>query len=282
MNRTRLLFIGVLALALGGLLSSFVYRTLQARTTAGSPSGVDVVVASDDLQVGAKVEDQNVKLVKLPADALPGNIFHLKSSVVGRGVVLPIAKGEFLLPSKLAAPNAGAGMPALIPPGMRAVSVHVNEVVGVAGFVVPGTRVDVLLTGNPAGSTEAQTTTPLENVAVLASGQRLERNAAGQPQTTPVITLLVTPEDAQKLTLASSEGRIQLSLRNPLDTHQEKIPAVRNQSLYYGGGPPPVPPTNKTSKVKQAPKTQTLPQKTDAYTITVIRGTEKKEIQFDH
>ncbi len=111
-------------------------------------------MAANDIAVGAKVEDRDVKTVRFPAADLPANCFHLKSSVVGRGAILPIAKGEFFLPNKLAGENAGSGMPSLIPPGMRAVSVRVNEVIGVAGFVVPGTRVDVLLTGNPNGSSD--------------------------------------------------------------------------------------------------------------------------------
>ena len=121
-------------------------------------------------------------------------------------------------------------MQSLIPPGMRAVSVRVNEVIGVAGFVVPGTRVDVLLTGNPTGANDQQTTTVLENVAVIATGQKLERNTAGEPQLTPVITLLVSPDDAQKLTLATTQGKIQLALRNPLDTKQQELDSVRTAS----------------------------------------------------
>jgi pilus assembly protein CpaB len=278
MNRTRLLFIGILALALGGLLSSVVYKTLQARTAQPQPAGVDVVVAANDLQVGAKIEDRNVRVVKLPGDTLPENVFHSKTRVVGRGVILPIAKGEFILPSKVAGENAGSGMPALIPPGMRAVSVRVNEVVAVAGFVVPGTRVDVLLTGSPGGTADNQTTTVLENIAVLAAGQKLERNAAGEPQSVPVITLLVSPEDAQKLTLASQEGRIQLSLRNPLDTNQQKLPSVRNAVLYGGAAPAPAP-ASARPKVTRTPKPVVAPP--SPYTIEVIRGQEKKEIKFD-
>src|SRR5713226_5952355 len=140
MNRTRLLMIGFVALALGAIVSFAVYRALQSRSGGDIPPGVEVVV-------GAKVEDRDVKTVRFPAVDLPANCFHLKSSVIGRGAVLPIAKGEFFLPNKLAGENAGSGMPSLIPPGMRAMSVRVNEVIGVAGFVVPGTRVDVLLTG---------------------------------------------------------------------------------------------------------------------------------------
>src|SRR5437588_9136381 len=234
MNRTRLLLIGIVAVALGGLLSFTVYRTLQARTAGPRQVGVDVVLAASDIQVGAKIEERDVKIVKLPPEDLPANVFRGKTHVVGRGVVLPIAKGEFILPNKLAAENAGSGMPALIPPGMRAVSVRVNEVVSVAGFVGPGTRVDVLLTGTPAGSAEQQTTTVLQNVAVIASGHTLERTSTGEAQNTPVITLLVSPDDAQRLTLASAEGHIQLALRNPLDTKQDDMAASSSKGIYKG------------------------------------------------
>ena len=234
MNRTRLLLIGFVALALGAIVSYSVYRTLQSKTGGDAAPGVEVVVAANDIAVGAKVGESDVKTVRYTAADLPANAFHLKTSVVGRGAILPIAKGEFFLPNKLAGENAGAGMPSLIPPGMRAVSVRVNEVIGVAGFVVPGTRVDVLLTGNPSGAPEQQTTTELENVAVIATGQKLERNTAGEPQVTPVITLLVSPDDAQKLTLATTQGKIQLALRNPLDTKQQELASVSTGSLYKG------------------------------------------------
>jgi pilus assembly protein CpaB len=279
MNRTRLLFIGIIALALGGLLSSIVYKTLQARTGHAQTPGIDVVVAANDLNVGSKIEDRDVRIVRLPAESLPEGVFRSKTRVVGRGVVLPVSKGEFILPNKVAGENAGSGMPALIPPGMRAVSVRVNEVVAVAGFVVPGTRVDVLLTGNPGGNAENQTTTVLENIAVLAAGQKLERNAAGEPQSVPVITLLVSPEDAQKLTLASQEGRIQLTLRNPLDTNQQKLPSVRNAVLYGASAPTPTPASAKPKVRRVVPK-QVTPQPSP-YTIEVIRGQEKKEITFE-
>jgi pilus assembly protein CpaB len=280
MNRTRLLFIGIIALALGGLLSSMVYKTLQARTGHPQTPGVDVVVAANELNVGSKIEDRDLKIVRLPAESLPEGVFRSKTRVVGRGVVLPVSKGEFILPNKVAGENAGSGMPALIPPGMRAVSVRVNEVVAVAGFVVPGTRVDVLLTGNPGGNSENQTTTVLENIAVLAAGQKLERNAAGEPQSVPVITLLVSPEDAQKLTLASQEGRIQLSLRNPLDTNQQRLPSVRNAVLYGASAPTPTPAANTKPKVRRVVPKQVTPQ-ASPYTIEVIRGQEKKEITFE-
>jgi pilus assembly protein CpaB len=237
MNRTRLLMIGAVALALGAFVSLFVYKNLEGRGSGNAEPGVDVVVAAGDIQVGARIEERDVRVVKYPASSLPSGTPSKRSQVLGRGVILPIAKGEFILPSKLAPENAGSGLPSLIPPGMRAVSVRVNEVVSVAGFVGPGTRVDVLLTGTPNGSNENQTTTVLQNVAVIAAGQHLERNAAGEAQNTPVITLLVSPDDAERLTLASAEGHIQLALRNPLDTHEDDVAAANARGLYKGGTP---------------------------------------------
>lgn len=276
MNRSRLLFIGVLALALGAFVSFVVYKNMMSKTSANNEPGADVIVAANDLQVGSKLMDGDIRQVKVPTSVLPPNYFRNKSQVLGRGVILPVQKGEFILPSKLAAENAGSGLPSLIPPGMRAVSVRVNEVVAVAGFVVPGTRVDVLLTGNPTGGNEAQTTTVLENVAVIAAGQKLERNASGDPQTTPVITLLVSPDDAQKLTLASSQGHIQLALRNPVDTKKEDIAAMKANGLYRNLNPPAPPPR---PKVVKAPKTEAAPLPA-GYKVEVIRGNKKDETKF--
>jgi pilus assembly protein CpaB len=277
MNRTRLLFIGFLALALGAFVAFVVYKNLQTRAGSSNEPGVDVVLATGDIQVGGRLGDRDVRIARIPTSVAPPSAFHSMSKIIGRGVILPIQKGEFILPSKLAPENAGSGLPSLIPSGMRAVSVRVNEVVAVAGFVVPGTRVDVLLTGNPVGANEPQTTTVLENVAVIAAGQKLERNAAGDPQSTPVITLLVSPDDAQKLTLASSQGHIQLALRNPVDTKQMDLIATKANGLYRGGAPAPVAPRSAPTKkpVAQAPAAPP-----EAYKVEVIRGTKVDETKF--
>jgi len=203
MNRTRLLMIGVIASALGLFVSLYVYRGLQNKT-GPVEQGMQVIVAADDLQVGAKVTEHDIKIISIPASDLPAGAPRKKSDVLDHGVVIPITKGDFILTTKLAGDNAGAGLPALIPPGMRAVAVRVNDVVSVSGFVTPGSRVDVLLTGTPGGSGEEQTTTVLQNIEVLASGPRLERTSTGEAQNTAVITLLVSPDDAQRLTLAST------------------------------------------------------------------------------
>ncbi len=272
MNRSRLLMIGALALALGGLVSVAVYKNLLGRGPATEP-GVEVVVAANDIQVGARIEEHDIHLVRYPASALPAGTPTKRSQVLGRGVILPITKGEFILPSKLAPENAGAGLPALIPPGMRAVSVRVNEVVSVANFVGPGTRVDVLLTGTPGGGLESQTTTVLQNVAVIAAGHNLERNAAGETQNVPVMTFLASPEDAEKLTLASAEGKIQLVLRNPLDTHQDPVDAANVRELYKGVAPPPAPrPAVHEVKHKVQP-----PPTPSVLSVEVYQGDKQKE-----
>lgn len=275
MNRTRLLMIGALALALGALVSLSVYKNLQGRSASSNEPGTDVVVAADDIQVGARVEERDVRVVRYPLSALPAGTPTRRSQVLGRGVILPISRGEFILPSKLAPENAGAGLPSLIPPGMRAVSVRVNEVVSVAGFVGPGTRVDVLLTGTPNGSTESQTTTVLQNVAVIAAGHTLERNAAGDPQNTPVITLLASPEDAERLTLASAEGKIQLVLRNPLDTHEDSVDAANARGLYKGGTPVAAAP-RVVHPVKK--KTEAPPPPPSVLSVEVYQGDKKADV----
>jgi pilus assembly protein CpaB len=276
MNRNRLLLIGVIALALGGLAGLSVYRHLKPQN-ADLGSTAEVVVAANDLPVGKKIEDNDVKVVRLPVADLPQSVAHRKSSVIGRGVVLSIYKGEFIIPSKIAPENGGSGMPGLIPPGMRAVSVRVNEVVGVAGFVQPGTRVDVLWTGGAGGNGEQQTTTVLENVKVIATGQKLERNPEGGAPGAAVITLLVSPDDAQKLSLASSQGHIQLSLRNPLDTQASELAALRSSVLFKNGTPVPIP---VVSRPRQKKAMESAPPPAP-YQVEVIRGEKKDYTKFD-
>jgi pilus assembly protein CpaB len=275
MNRSRLLMIGVLSLAVGFMVSVYVYKNLQGRGGSADP-GVEVIVAANDLQVGQRVEEGDIKIIRIPTADLPPHAPRKRSEVLGHGVIIPIAQGEFILSNRLAGENAGAGLPALIPPGMRAVSVRVNEVVSVAGFVTPGTRVDVLLTGSPGGSGEQQTTTVLQNVAVLASGHKLERTSTGEAQTTAVITLLVTPDDAERLALASSEGKIQLALRNPLDIKQDELPAANSRGLYRGLAPVPTPvraPVRHIQTPKVAP-----PAPSTGVSVEVYQGDKKPDI----
>jgi pilus assembly protein CpaB len=271
MNRRRLLFIGIAALALGSLVSLKVYRVLRAQL-GPAKTFVDVLVAAHDIPVGAKIEDGDLKVVKLPPEDLAADVFHTKGRAIGHGVVLPIGKGDFVLSYKLAAEDGGSVPSSLIPTGMRAVSVNVNEVTGVAGFVAAGTRVDVLATVNFSGSKEPRNVTILQNVKVLASDQHLDRSAVGPAH---VVTLLVVPEDAEKLALATLEGHIQLTLRNPVDTKQEAPPPVGNENLYGGTA---AAPTLKVTRVKHTQRP--VPEPTKFYDIEILRGPQRETIKL--
>jgi pilus assembly protein CpaB len=272
MKRKRLLMIGATALLLAAAVT-FGFNRLLA-VNAARHATVPVVVAATDLAVGARIDPTSVRLAAMPAGELPAGVFHNAADVVGRGVTVPMTINETVLSSKIAGEHAGVGLPAVIPDGMRAVSVKVNDVISVAGFVMSGTHVDVLLTGNPTKDNDpgkTMTTTVLENVQVLAAGTKLEPDAKGQAQNVPVITLQVSPDDAQKLTLASTQGKIQLALRNPLDVQQMKPDTVINAELYRFAKPAPVPVKKAAARAHPAPVVPAV------YLVEIIRG-EKKDV----
>ena len=236
MNSNRLLGLAV-AIILGIVASMFVYRQFQA---ASAPKPVvkmqQIVVAAEPLKLGTRVNASNLKTIPWPQGQPVAGMFTKVDDVANRALITSVAENEPILESKLASLQSGAGLAATIPEGMRAMSVAVNDVVGVAGFVTPGTMVDVLVTGAATGGGNI-TRTILENVRVLAAGQKVEQDKEGKPQTVPVITLLVTPDDAAKLAMASTEGKIQLALRNTIDTKNMSPPAVMQTSLFASGAP---------------------------------------------
>lgn len=276
MNRNRLLLIGCAALLLAALVSFSIYRVLNTAIASANSADTPAVVAAFDLPVGSIITERDVRVMRFPGSSLPAGHFSRLEDVIGRGVITPIVGNELVLTNKVAAENAGGGMPAMIPPGMRAVAVKVNDVIAVAGFALPGTRVDVVVTGNTtrsADSGDVTATTVLENVQVLAAGQKLQKNTDGKPEEVQVITLLVTPEEAQKVALATQEGRIQLTLRNPLDAEASGVRATKNASLY-GHAPEPRP---KLSKAHLLAKTVPPPP---TYTVEMIRGDKKDVTTF--
>jgi pilus assembly protein CpaB len=209
MNRNRMLIGLAFAVVVAVILSSFVYRAFQNASAVKPVSMQHIVVAAQPLQLGTRVDSSNLRLIPWPSSEPVSGMFTRIEDCANRALITPVAENEPILESKLAATQSGAGLPATIPEGMRALSVAVNDVVGVAGFVIPGTMVDVLVTGKAAGTgrggDENITRTILENVRVLAAGQKIEQDREGKPQTVPVITLLVTPNDAARLTMASTE-----------------------------------------------------------------------------
>jgi pilus assembly protein CpaB len=234
MARMRVMLVLLLAIAAGGALAYGTYTYVKnAPAAAASIPTRPVVVAALDLDVGAALRPEDVRIVQWPANAVPAGVFEAPDELIGRGLVMPVIQNEPILPMKLASKEAGSGLPVMIPEGQRAVSVRVNEVIGVAGYVLPGTRVDVVAVAS-ATDNKGDTTSKvvLNNVQVLAAGTKMEQDGdQGKPMPVSVVTLLVDPEQAERLTLASTEGKIQLALRNPLDKGAPNTPGVRPASL---------------------------------------------------
>jgi pilus assembly protein CpaB len=281
MNKNRLITGLFLASAVALLFSVYVYHAFQQASAVRPTKTQQIVVAAEPLGVGTRLDAENIRTIPWPVDnPLPGAVTGAEAAM-GRALITPVVANEPILDSKLAPREAGAGLPATIPEGMRGVSVAVNDVIGVAGFVGPGTSVDVLVTGQIPGATQSGaqyvTRTILENIRVLAAGQKVEQNVDGKPQAVPVVTLLVSPQDAATLAMASTEGKIQLALRNTIDISNPALVPVLQAAVFSPGGAPekaPQPTAKHVETVRAA--TVTPPP----YTIEIIVGDKRETKNF--
>ena len=234
MARMRIFIVLVLAIVAGGVFAFATYNYVQQipGKTVTIPT-TKIAVAGSDLDIGAEITKDSVRLIDWPSNAAPANGISDPNEVIGRGLVMPMIQNEPFLELKLAPKDAGAGLPPAIPPGLRAVSVKVNEVIGVAGYVLPGTHVDVVATVNPTqNATDVTSKVILTNVLVLAAGTKIEQGDKDKkPIAVSVVTMLVDPEQAERLTLASTEGKIQLALRNPLDKTTPVTRGIKTAAL---------------------------------------------------
>jgi pilus assembly protein CpaB len=274
----RVFMVFVLAITAGGGLAYGTYNFMQQRPaqTVSIPTR-PVVVAAADLDVGAELRREDIRIIDWPANAVPANAIGDPKDVIGRGIVLPVIENEPILPNKLAQVGAGGGLPPAIPPGLRAVSVRVNEVIGVAGYVLPGTHVDVVATVSATGAnTEVTSKVVLTNVQVLAAGTKIERDGSekDKPMPVSVVTLLVNPEEAERLTLASTEGKIQLALRNPLDKTMPVTQGVRPSGLL-GYGAPTRAGVSRQRTVAAGPSAEAPVVIPPAPTVEIIRGDKR-------
>jgi pilus assembly protein CpaB len=284
MNRNRLMVGLAVAVLLAFVLAAYVYhafKKVEVNASAPVMRMTNIVVAAEPLKVGERLEASKLKTIQWPSMAKPQGMFTDIADVANRAVITNIAENEPILADNLAPTEAGAGLSATIPEGMRAVSVSVNDVVGVAGFVTPGTMVDVLVTGQSAGvgGGSSVTRTILENIKVLAAGQKMEQDREGKPENVPVITLLVTPEDAAKLTMASTEGKIQLALRNTVDTKATNPAPVLQSALFSGSGAPAEPAAAPSTEKHYAMHNKSAtPPPPPPYSVEVITG-DKHEVK---
>jgi Flp pilus assembly protein CpaB len=267
-----------------------VRNTLAKSSTTATTS--QVVVAKRNLEIGTIVKKEDVGMAQW-VGAVPKGVITLEKDALDRGVVSTVYEGEPIVESRLANLGAGGGMAATIPPGMRACAVRVDQVVGVSGFAVPGMRVDVLIMGSPPGGATSdgpKIKTVLQNVQVLSAGQNIQKDAEGKPVQVQVVNLLVTPEQAEILSLASNESKIQLILRNPLDTEASKTEGSTMASLFSGVKTK-APAQAAGTAARTAPaavKPPVAPPKTPAiqappaiYLIEVINGPRKDQAKFN-
>ena len=265
-RKNRALVLLVFALASGVLAALLALRYLRQQSrplaVAEAPRS-QIVVATRALPVGAVIAEQDVKTMGWPG-AIPAGYITQPSQVIGRGLLSPIEPNEAIMAGKLAAQGAGGGLNIMIEEGMRAITIGVDQVVGVAGFVLPNTRVDVLLTMQLPGNPEPATRILMQNVRTLAAGQSIQQDKEGKPLPVPVVTFLVTPEQAETLALASQQGRIQLTLRNTLDTLGVRTNGTRVSALMGGVRPAPGP--------RRAPRPASAPQTPASTTVEVYRG----------
>jgi len=279
MNR-RLLTVLMVSFVVAGVCTLLVYRLVGNRVNSAhkEPTTTRVVAAAADIKLGTVLSAANLTTTEI-AGTLPKGALLKPENAIGRGVVSDLYQGEPILESRLAAPGSGGGLAATIRKGMRACAIKVDEVVGVAGFVIPGMRVDVLISGNPPGATNnsegPEVRTLLQNIEVLSAGTDIQKDAEGKPQQVQVVNLLVTPEQAEILSLASNQAHIQLVLRNPLDTQITQMPGTAVSALYLNANSEP-------RHVKAAPvirKHKTT--KNQVYSVEVINGSQRTESKFE-
>lgn len=276
MNRTRLVVGLIVALVIGLVAARYVYVQLRnARLAAGRvvPTG-QIVVAAVPLQLGERLTGSDLREIPWPEGTRPVGAFVRIGDCLDRAVITPLVENEPILEEELAPKGGGGGLSVAIPEGMRAMSVHVDDVVSVAGFVVPGSMVDVLVTG-PTINGDSVTLTMLQDMRVLAVGQKVEQDREGKPQTYTVATLLVKPEEGEKLTMASTEGKIHLALRNTIDTKEVNPPPVDRVSLFAGAPPP----RAAAPKIRHASPSP-APKPPEAYIIDVILGSKHESQSF--
>jgi len=278
-RRNRTLIVLLVATTLASAATFMVYRAISRIPTIEVPvASVFVAVAAENLPTGTRLTRDHIKIVGWPKDSPVNGAFASPDALVGRGLIQPVNVNEPLTETKLAPVEAGAGLPPSIPPGMRALAVRVNDVISVAGYTVPGTRVDVLVTLNRGDQSVSRAV--VSNVQVLTAGTFRDSEQAkdGKPISSTVVTLMLTPDDAERITLAQSLGSIMLVLRNPLDVVPTDTRGVRLPGLM---GQPDAPPVVKEANgarrvVAQKPKPEpALPQVSPAYTVETFKGGKK-------
>jgi len=276
--RRRFLLILICASVIGFLASFLVYRVVSQVASARSDQSEQIVVAAAELGLADTVTSQHIKVVNWPKASVPPGALRTAAEAEGRVVRSSIVAGEPLIEGKLAPQLAGRGgiMPMLIPEGQRGVTIRVDDAMRESGFVLPNSRVDVLVSMAKAGSSEKIAKVILQDVTVLAAGQTVEMKD-NKPVTNTTVTLALTPQQVERLAVAQSEGRLMLAQRNLRDTQFVRTPGATPSSLLSDIAPAPNPEAKPTVLARSAPLPLPVVEK---YPVAVIRGTKVSEQTF--
>jgi pilus assembly protein CpaB len=283
MNK-RFVSVLIFAFLVAGGASLLLYRLTVNNFSAKAAAPASALVAAHNLDVGVLIHDPDIKSIPWPGP-MPANAIKKKEDIIGRGVINAIYDGELIVENRLAPKGAGGGLAGMIPSGMRAVAVRVNDVVGVAGFVIPGMRVDILISGAPPGSNGSSgtlTRTLLQNIEVLSAGQDYKKDSEGKPVMVQVVNLLVTPAQAEMLSLAANQTTIQLVLRNPMDRQAAKTSGTTVGQLF-GGMAEPKAPSAEPARVTAAPRPVRLPDRPappPPFVVEVLNGAARTQSSF--
>lgn len=265
MNPRRLIFALVLALGVSGLFTFWLSKRFSKPVSA-APARHQYVAAAVNLDAGEMLHPASLNLIDWPENAPLQGAFVKPEEVAGRIVMFPLSAGQPILERQLTAAGMASGLTVKIPEGMRAISLKSDDVVGVAGFLLPGTFVDVLVTYHTVATSEPITATILQNVQVLAAGQKFQPDPEGKAASVDVVTLLVKPEDAERVVLASSQGIVHFVLRNGTDKTSAKETAVQLSQLAGGAPPRPVAPVS-SKTIRPVPAA--------LYSVETINGTKQ-------
>jgi pilus assembly protein CpaB len=277
MNSKRIALALVLSLAIAGVVSYAFYSRIRAQQAATCTT-MKVVAATKMLSAGSPISADSVALIDWPASTPLSGAFTKLEEVIGRSVIYPIDQHQPILEHDVALAGSGIGLTVKIPEGMRAVSVRSNDVVGVAGFLYPGSHVDVLVTSKVENSPTPLTQTILPNVEVLVAGQKIEPDPTGKPETVNVVTLLLKPEDGEKLVLAATQGQIQFVLRNGADQKSPETKPVDMTDLMTGKVKPV---TEKKIAAKRAPAPPPAAKQAVFYEVETITDGKRSVDKFE-
>jgi len=295
--RNKRFFIVLVGALIFGVLAAVSVSKYLSSAQAYSKNLNNVAVAKVAIPIGSKIVAEQIMVVQFPKESTPDGAFESPEKLAGRVAVINIAAREPITESRLAAEGTAAGLAAIIPEGYRAMTVKVDDAAGISGFIQPGTLVDVVVTIDPEGIARQDPISKivLQNIKVLASGQNIDKPKDEREATSvKAVTLQVTPEQAEKLALASSEGKLQLVMRSQIDQGDEQTRGVNKRNLLNGDVAMPVPdagslkseqPKSEAKPVRRAPVskptvTAPAPQPTPRTQVEMIEGAKKRSVEF--